>query len=198
MRKSKLVFLTIALAATSLAWAQDSAKDPLVKQYLELQRPDIEAFSRLMVERSTIPLRQQGAAYLQTQVPQDKRQGLAQAAAADLEKYTNNVYPTVRDRAVADAPTTIGPVLQKNFSADELRQINNWLNQVNTWQNSSLGKKYLEVYPQMQRALEEKVVSETTPMVRQNLEALAASMTKTLGIPQNPPAANTPAKGKKK
>lgn len=50
------------------ALAQDKAT--LIKQFLDLQRPGIEALARGLVEQSSAPIAQAGSQYLQTQVPE--------------------------------------------------------------------------------------------------------------------------------
>ena len=77
MNKYKLAFLTVALAASSIAMAQDKAA--LVKQLLDVQRPAVEGMARLLVNDSVAPILQAGGEYLQTQVPADKREALGKA-----------------------------------------------------------------------------------------------------------------------
>ena len=94
MKKIKLALLTVALAGSSMAMAQDKAA--MVKQFLDLQRPGIEALARGLVEQSSAPIAQAGSQYLQTQVPGRKREAAAKAADAELKKYFDEAYP---DRA---------------------------------------------------------------------------------------------------
>ena len=85
----------------------------------------------------------------------------------------------VRDKAIQVAPGALGPLLDKGFTEDELRQLMAWL-------NSPVAKKYQELNPQMQEALTAKVVDETRAGVEPKLRALDASVAKALGAPTSP------------
>ncbi len=174
----KLALVTAAVAASSFAMAQDKAA--LVKQFLDMQRPGIEALARGLVEQSSAPIAQAGSQYLQTQVPADKRESAAKAADAELKRYFDETYPVVRDKALQLAPTTIGPLMEQTFSEDELRQLLAWI-------SSPLSKKYQDLNPKMQTALTEKLVAETRASVEPKMRALDASVAQALGAPTAPP-----------
>ncbi|MDM0113540.1 DUF2059 domain-containing protein [Variovorax sp. J22R133] len=189
MKNFKLVLLAAALTASSLTWAQDG-KAALVKQFLELQRPGVEALARALVQQASDPIAQAGSGYLQTQVPAEKREAAAKAADVELKKYFDDTYPMVRDKAVQLAPGTLGPILEQNFSEEELKQLVAWI-------NSPLSKKYQELNPQMQTALTQKLVSETRATVEPKIRALDASVAKALGAPTQGAAAPAKAPAKK-
>lgn len=185
MKKFKFALLAVALAGSSVAMAQD--KPAMVKQFLDLQRPGIEALARGLVEQSSAPIAQAGSQYLQTQVPAEKREAAAKAADAELKKYFDEAYPIVRDKAVALAPEALGPILRDNFSEEELRQLLAWI-------NSPLSKKYQELNPKMQTALTEKLVAETRSSIEPKMRTLDANVAKALGAPTEgaPPAKSAP------
>lgn len=187
MKKTlKLALLAAAVAASPMGWAQDKAA--LVKQLIELQRPGIEVLARSLVEDSSAPIAQAGSGYLQSQVPADKREAAAKAADAELKKYFDEAYPILRDKAMALAPTTLGPVMTESFSEDELRQLIAWL-------GSPLRKKYDEANPRMGEALTKQLVAETKPTIEPKLRALDAAVAKALGAPADgAAAARAPAK----
>ena len=92
MKTFKLALVSAALAsAASIGWAQDKAA--LIKQFIDLQRPGIEALARGLVEESSMPIARAGAGYLQTQVPAEKREAAGKAADAELKKYFDEAYP---------------------------------------------------------------------------------------------------------
>ncbi len=186
MNKFKLALLTTALAASSIAMAQDKA--PLIKQFIELQRPGIESLARGLVEQSSAPIAQAGSAYLQAQVPADKREAAAKAADAELKKYFDESYPIVRDKAVQLAPDALGPLMDQSFTADELKQLVAWI-------SSPLSKKYQELNPKMQTALTEKLVAETRSTIEPKMKTLDENVAKALGAPTGgaAPAASRPA-----
>jgi hypothetical protein len=185
VKKLKFALLAVALAGSSMAMAQD--KPAMVKQFLDLQRPGIEALARGLVEQSSAPIAQAGSQYLQTQVPAEKREAAAKAADAELKKYFDEAYPIVRDKAVALAPDALGPILRDNFSEEELRQLLAWI-------NSPLSKKYQELNPKMQTALTEKLVAETRSSIEPKMRTLDANVAKALGAPTEgaPPAKSAP------
>jgi hypothetical protein len=184
VKKFKFALLAVALAGSSMAMAQD--KSAMVKQFLDLQRPGIEALARGLVEQSSAPIAQAGSQYLQTQVPAEKREAAAKAADAELKKYFDDAYPLVRDKAVALAPDALGPILRDNFSEEELRQLLAWI-------NSPLSKKYQELNPKMQTALTEKLVAETRSSIEPKMRTLDANVAKALGAPTEGAAAAKPA-----
>jgi uncharacterized protein len=184
VKKIKLALLTVALAGSSLAMAQD--KDALVKQFIDLQRPGIESLARGLVEQSSAPIAQAGSQYLQTQVPAEKREAAAKAADAELKKYFDDAYPIVRDKALQLAPGALSPILEQNFSEDELRQLLAWI-------SSPLSKKYQELNPKLQTALTEKLVAETRATIEPKMVALDSNVAKALGAPTNGAAGAAPA-----
>ncbi|VWX55652.1 conserved exported hypothetical protein [Burkholderiales bacterium 8X] len=184
MKKMKFALLTLALAGSSMAMAQDKAA--LIKQFVDLQRPGIESLARGLVEQSSAPIAQAGSQYLQTQVPADKREAAAKAADAELKKYFDEAYPIVRDKAVQLAPVALGPVLEQTFTEDELRQLIAWI-------SSPLSKKYQESNPKMQSALTEKLIAETRATIEPKMQALDTSVAKALGAPTSAPSGAAPA-----
>ena len=165
MKKIKLALLTVALASSSMAvMAQDKAT--LIKQFIDIQRPGIESLARGLVEQSSAPIAQAGSQYLQTQVPEAKREAAAKAADAELKKYFDDAYPIVRDKAV----------------------------QLLAWINSPLSKKYQDLNPKMQTALTEKLVADTRATIEPKMRALDENVAKALGAPTEAPAAKAPAK----
>jgi hypothetical protein len=189
VKKIKLALLTVALAGGSMAaMAQDKAT--LIKQFIDIQRPGIESLARGLVEQSSAPIAQAGSQYLQTQVPEAKRESAAKAADAELKKYFDDAYPIVRDKAVQLAPGALTPLLEQNFSEDELKQLLAWI-------NSPLSKKYQDLNPKMQTALTEKLVGETRATIEPKMHALDENVAKALGAPTEAQAqgsAKAPAK----
>jgi hypothetical protein len=184
MLKVTLLAAAIALAATATAQAQtppSPAKKELIARVLKLQQPDIENAARVLTEQPAMQIWQQAGQALQ-RMPAERRDALAQDIQADLRKYVEETTPIVRDRAVKLAPTTIGTVLDERLSEDELRQIVALL-------ESPAVNKYKGLFPDMQRALSEKLVGETRPEVEPRLRAAQQSVAQRLGVA---PAASAP------
>ena len=101
MKKIKLALLTVALAGSSMAaMAQDKAT--LIKQFIDIQRPGIESLARGLVEQSSAPIAQAGSQYLQTQVPEAKREAAAKAA---TQAAAQAQAPAATQAGAAQAPT---------------------------------------------------------------------------------------------
>ncbi|MBU2289239.1 MAG: DUF2059 domain-containing protein [Gammaproteobacteria bacterium] len=188
----KRAILLVALASSSMVMAQD--KSALVRQFVDMQRPGIESLARGMVQQWSDPIAAAGAEYLHTRIPEDKREAASKAADAELKKYFDENYPIVRDKALASAQGAIGPILEQDFTDDELKQVMAWL-------SSPLSKKYQDSAQKMQQALAEKIVADMRPTMEPKLRALDANVAKALGAPPaggERPAAKAPAKSSNK
>lgn len=184
-----LASATLAHAQTASAPAPapvSAAKKELVQKVLLLQQPAIENMARNLVEQPAGQMMQAAGRALQQQVPAEKREAVGKGIEADVKKYVDESYPTIRDRAVRIAPATIGAVLEEKFTDDELKQLIAWL-------ESSVNKKYLQLGPEMQNGFMQKLVTEARPVLDPKLQALEAKVRVSLGVPAEPPAASAPA-----
>lgn len=150
------------------------AKKELVARVLQLLQPAIEGVAKQLAEQPAMQLQQGAAAALQ-RMPTERREALARDLEADLRKYVEEVVPMARERAVRLAPSTIGPLIEERFSEDELRQIVALL-------ESPVNRKFQQTFPEMQRALAEKLVAETRSEIEPRVRALDQTMAKRLGL----------------
>jgi hypothetical protein len=172
MARVAVAALSIAGAAGS-AWAQaggnaSAAKKELVARVLKLQQPAVEAMGRMLAEQPAQQAMLQVQGALQ-RVPADKRDALAKEIEGDLRAYVDQAVPVVRNRAVALAPATIGPLLEQRFSEDELKQIITML-------ESPVNAKYQAMAGEIQRALGEKLVAETKGAVEPQVQKMRESI----------------------
>jgi hypothetical protein len=172
MARVAVVALSIAGAAGG-AWAQaggnaSAAKKELVARVLKLQQPAVEAMGRMLAEQPAQQAMLQVQGALQ-RVPADKRDALAKEIEGDLRAYVDQAVPVVRNRAVALAPATIGPLLEQRFSEDELKQIITML-------ESPVNAKYQAMAGEIQRALGEKLVAETKGAVEPQVQKMRESI----------------------
>jgi hypothetical protein len=186
MLKATLLAAAFAVAGLATATAQaqtppSPAKKELIAKVLKLQQPDIENAARALTEQPAMQLWQQAGQALQ-RMPAERRDALVQDIQADLRKYVEETTPIVRDRAIKLAPATIGTVLDERLSEDELRQI------VALLESPSMNK-YKSLFPDMQRALSEKLVGETRGEVEPRLRAVQQTVAQRLGVA---PAASAP------
>lgn len=187
-----LASATLAQAQTASAPAPapvSAAKKELVQKVLLLQQPAIENMARNLVEQPAGQMLQAAGRALQQQVPPEKREAVGKGIEADVKKYVDESYPSIRDRAVRIAPTTIGAVLEEKFTDDELKQLIAWL-------ESSVNKKYLQLGPEMQNGFMQKLVGEARPVLDPKLQALETKVRTSLGVPAEPSAATGAAPAK--
>ena len=178
--------IIVALMLGSVAHAQ--SKKELAQKVLQLQQPAIENLARQMTTQPADQLLQQAGMAL-GRVPADKREATGKAIQAEAQKYVDAATPIIRDKAIALAPSTIGPVLEEKFTDDELKQLVAWL-------ESPTSKKYGQLMPDMTNALVRKLSEEGAPLVNSKIEAMQKASTKLLddAIGQK---ASAPAAGKK-
>ncbi len=160
-----------APAAQAASAAPSSpAKKALAAKVLKLQQAGIENLARQITEQPAMQLLQRADMALQ-RVPAERREQLARDIQGDARKYADETVPIVRERAVALAPQTIGPILEANFSEDELKQIAAIL-------ESPVNRKFQQLSGEMQRALAEKLVGETRTSVEPKLQQFEQSLAK--------------------
>jgi uncharacterized protein len=154
-----------APAADATASAESSpAKKALVARIVKAQQGGIEALGRSLAEQPAQQLVINARGVLQ-RVPQDKREALSKELDAELKKYVEEAVPITRDRAVAVAPTVMGPILEQRFTEAELKQLLALL-------ESPVQAKYQQVAQEMQRAMANKVVTDTRERVEPKVRAL--------------------------
>jgi len=175
-----------SLLAASGAYAQ--TKQELVQQVIQIEQPSIEGLARSVVEEPAMQISQISQQILQTQIPEEKREALAKSVSAEIQKYVNEATPLVRDRALKLAPTTVGPLLESNFTEDELKQLIAWL-------QSPVNKKYGEIAGQLQNALLEKVVNDSRAQVDPKIATMEQNVGKLLGVRNGPAGNAAPANG---
>jgi hypothetical protein len=192
MQKKSLSSLALALVLALPAHmvlaqstpASTPAKKALVTRMLKLQQPGVEAMARAMAEEPAAQMLERAAAVLPARIEPDKQEAVAKAIQADTKKYLDEAVPLVRDRALALAPETVGPLLDKSFTEAELGKILSLL-------ESPEYLKYQKMSGEMQASLQTKLVAETRTGVEGKLKALEAAISARLGI--NAPAASAPA-----
>ena len=189
----KIPVLALLLIA-AMAHAQTSAsKKDLITRILALQQPAIEQTAQALVERPAMQMQQQAGLALQTRVPPEKREAAGKLIQDDLKKYVAEAGPLARQQAVKLAPSTIGVLLEEKFTEDELKQLIAII-------ESPVNRKYAQMGGEFEKALAQKLVAVTQPMIEPKVKALEQSVVKHLGLP--PPsssnAADAAAKSPKK
>jgi len=190
----KQLALATALLVAGLAHSQTTAPAPsaakkeLVAKVLQLLQPGIENMAQQLAQQPAAQIQQVAARELQ-RMPAERREAVARDIEADLRKYVEEAVPIARDRASKLAPSTIGVVLDERFNEDELRQIAALL-------ESPVNRKFQQAFPDMQKALGEKLVAESKGEIEPKVRALEQSVVKRLGISPQGAASGTGAGGK--
>ena len=174
MKKISLVVLMLAAACAQAQTA--TSKKELVARILVLQQPAIEQTAQTLVERPAAQLQQQAGLAMQTRVPPEKREAMAKHIQDDLKKYVDEAAPLVRQQAVKLAPSTIGVLLEEKFTEEELKQLITII-------ESPVNRKYAQMGGEFQKALGEKLVAQTQPIVEPKVKALEQAVIKHLGLP---------------
>ena len=175
----KATLLAAAIAVAGLAQAQtptpaSPAKKELIAKIMLLQQPGVENMARQMVEQPAMQAMQAAGQALQ-RLPAERREAVGRDIEADIRKYVEEATPIVRDRAVKLAPTTVGALMEERFTEDELKQIVTLL-------ESPVNKKFQSLFPEMQKALAEKLIADTRGDVEVKLRAMQTSIGQRLGI----------------
>jgi hypothetical protein len=122
VNKFKLALLTTALAASSMAMAQDKA--PLIKQFIELQRPGIESLARGLVEQSYPIVRDKAVALapdalgplMDQSFTADELKQLVAWISSPLSKKYQELNPKMQtaltEKLVAETRSTIEPKMK--------------------------------------------------------------------------------------
>lgn len=183
MLKKSVFTLAILVAAVSAAQAQSTpAKRELVARILKVQQPGIEATARGLVEQPALELMGSAANALPGRVAKERQEAVAKEIQADVQKYVEDAYPFVRDRAVRLAPGTVGALLEEKFTEEELRQVVSIM-------ESPVYIKFQGVGDDMQKALIDKVVADTRNTIEPKVRTLEQTIAKRLGVSNAPPAA---------
>lgn len=175
----KIMAVALLALATSAGAQSTGTKSELVAKVLQLQQPAIEMAARALAERPAALMMQQAGLALQSRVAADKREAIGKEIQADVKKYLDEAVPLVRDRAVKLAPSTIGALLEKSFSEDELKQL------VAIFE-SPVNRKFLQMGGEMQKALGDKLIAETQGAIEPKVKALEQAIAKRLGLPASP------------
>jgi hypothetical protein len=166
---------TAAMAQTAPATAEPSgSKKELSQRVVQLQTPGIEGMARQLVEIPAQQLLGNVQLAVQQRVAESKRQAVWQQIEGDARRYVEDATPIVRDRALKVAPEVVGPILESRLTDDELRQVVQVLQSM----ESPAFRKYNSLMPEMFRALNERVVTDTRGTIEPKVRAMQESATK--------------------
>jgi hypothetical protein len=171
--------------STPAAPASSPAKKELVAKLLKLQQPGLEGLARQVAEDPAAQMLRQAGTALSARIPADQQQAVATQIQADAKKYADEAVPVVRASALKLAPSTVGAVLEKEFTEEELKQIV----AIQETLESPAYLKYRGKSEDMQKALLEKLIPDTKGAIEPKVRALEQTISKRLGITETPAAA---------
>jgi uncharacterized protein len=172
----KVLLIAALLTFSAAGGAQTNpTKKELIEKLLKLQQPSVENIARALVEAPALQMGQKANIALQRRIAADQQATVSKEMQSDMNRYFSETYPTVRDRAIALAPSTVGKLLEEKFSESELKELIAIL-------ESPISRKYAEVGVRMQRELQEKLVAQAKPLMEPKLKNLEKEWAKRLGL----------------
>jgi uncharacterized protein len=157
-----LVVLSLAGSACAQS-AVPPSKQQLIDRVLQLWH--LDKLGQSMLQEPVAEAVQQARVLLQGRVVPERRDAALRDIVDDAKKFMDDTSPLVRASTERLAPATLGPMLAQRFSEEELRQIIAIL-------ESPVKTKFEAMLPELQKALGEKLASDTRPVIDPKLQDL--------------------------
>lgn len=165
----KSMIAAVVLAAAGIAGAQATpatispAKQELIQHVLQLWH--VEAIGQSMLQTPVAEAVAQARVMLQGRAPAERRDAALHDITEDAKKFLDDAAPVVKASTQKLVPLTLVPLLAERFTEDELRQIIAML-------ESPVKHKFESAIPEMQKALGEKIASDTGAVIDPKLKEL--------------------------
>ena len=179
-RFARIALISTLATAASLSLAQDSKK-ALVQKALQLQQAGIENVGVGLANQTANQV-MQVAGQAMARVPADKRDAVGADLQGEVRKFFDDIAPMLRAAAVRLAPSTLGAMMEEQFSEDDLKVLIAWF-------ESPVSRKYQQLAVEMQQGLGEKLVADTRPQIEPKLKALETVLGAKLAAASPAPAA---------
>ena len=179
-RFARIALISTLATAASLSLAQDSKK-ALVQKALQLQQAGIENVGVGLANQTANQV-MQVAGQAMARVPADKRDAVGADLQGEVRKFFDDIAPMLRTAAVRLAPSTLGAMMEEQFSEDDLKVLIAWF-------ESPVSRKYQQLAVEMQQGLGEKLVADTRPQIEPKLKALETVLGAKLAAASPAPAA---------
>ena len=173
----KMMTRSIAAAAlalaTTLCAAQGNAspaKKELVQKIVQHQKTAFENMGTALAGQLSTQFLQ-GVGQAIARAPADKREALANDSKAEVKKFYDDAAAVMREQASRVAPTVVGGALEEKFTEEELKTLLAWL-------ESPVNRKFQQAAQEMNRALSQKVLDDTKPVIEPKLRALEQTLSK--------------------
>jgi len=152
-----------AAASAADAINPNDPRLPLARRILKLW--PIEDVGVVMVNRPAVAAMEQSRAAVQGRVVAEKQDRTLADIAKDVQKFIDEASPIAKESAHKLVEPTIVPLLLKNFSEEELKQIISLL-------ESPVKKKFEDLVPVAQAVLGDKVAQDAGPAIKPKLQAM--------------------------
>ena len=157
-----------AAAASAPLPAPDVEKQKVIDRILATFHPEIAVIQA--AQRPAVDAMQKSVVALQAaHVPKDRMDKTMKEIGADVQKYVDTVTPLVSASATKVTNKAIGPLLARNFTTDELRQLAAML-------ESPIKDKFDKLVPQLETAIGQKVEADVGPQINKNIQAMTESV----------------------
>ncbi len=184
MLKSRIAIAAVLLTMAGAASAQTSATpttasaaptpgatsttiSPEKKKLIErlLQLWPVENVGVIMLQNPVMESMRQSRSLLQGRVSAETQEAAMKDIAQDAKKFVETTTPIVTSSAQKLIPTTVVPMLAQKFSEEELRQLIAIL-------ESPVKAKFEAAAPEMEKALGEKIATDTGAQVNPKMTEL--------------------------
>ena len=180
-RPLQLIAIAATLAAASSVHAQaapaaataplpvpDAEKQKVIDRILEVFHPEIGVLKA--VQRPGLEAMQKSNIAMETaRVAPERREKALKDISTDVQKYLDTTTPIATASAKKYTNASVGPILAKNFTLEELRQIDAML-------ESPLKARFEKLVPDMENAVGQKVQADIAPQVNQNVKAMTEAV----------------------
>ena len=184
-RPLQLLALAAALAATGSVHAQaapaapapattaplpapDAEKQKVIDRILEVFHPEIGVLKA--VQRPGLEAMQKSNIAMETaRVAPERREKALKDISTDVQKYLDTTTPIATASAKKYTNPSVGPILAKNFTLEELRQLAALL-------ESPLKSRFEKLIPEMENAVGQKVQADIAPQVNQNVKVMTEAV----------------------
>ena len=157
-----------ASAAAAPLPAPDAEKQKVIDRILEVFHPEIGVLKA--VQRPGLEAMQKSNIAMETaRVAPERREKALKDISTDVQKYLDTTTPIATASAKKYTNPSVGPILAKNFTLEELRQIEAIL-------ESPLKARFEKLIPDMENAVGQKVQADIAPQVNQHVKVMTEAV----------------------
>jgi len=154
---------TTTLCAPARAQAIDADKQKTIDRIVAAGH--FEEAIVMVVQRKAIETLQQSKAAMQGRVAPEKAEQTMKEITTEVQKFVDAATPIAAASAKKSAGPALGPILAKNFSVDELRQIQQYF-------ESPVMTRFMKIAPELNKALLDKVQADSGAVIGGKVEEM--------------------------